>query len=106
MYPDSYKSQPLLLLKDEPFGRFRIKGSQFPVEAYDNFLRQVVPRWTSTDDAIIAAYTELVDKACPCAILFKSQAVQFGFKVAQERHDKVKALIVVELAGQGDPKHV
>jgi len=104
MYPDIFKSEPLFLPKDEPFGRFRMKGSQFPVDSYDNFVRQVVPRWTTTDDAIIAAYTALVDKVCPCVILFHSQAGQFGFKVAQARPDKVKALIAVEPAGQGDPK--
>jgi hypothetical protein len=104
MYPDIFKSEPLFLPKDEPFGRFRMKGSQFPVGSYDNFVRQVVPRWTTTDDAIIAAYTALVDKVCPCVILFHSQAGQFGFKVAQARPDKVRALIAVEPAGQGDAK--
>ncbi len=104
MYPEIFKSEPLFLPKDEPFGRFRMKGSQFPVDSYDNFVRQVVPRWTTTDDAIIAAYTALVDKVCPCVILFHSQAGQFGFKVAQARPDKVRALIAVEPAGQGDPK--
>ena len=62
-----------------------------------------MPRWTTTDDAIIAAYTALVDKVCPCVILFHSQAGQFGFKVAQARPDKVKGLIAVEAAGIGDP---
>jgi hypothetical protein len=104
MFPDIFKSEPLFLPKDEPFQRFRMAGSQFPQQGYDNFVRQIVPRWTSTDDAIIAAYTALVDRVCPCVILFHSQAGQFGFKVAQARPDKVKALIAVEPAGQGDPK--
>ena len=106
MYPDIFKGEPLFLPKDEPFGRFRMKGSEFPVESYDNFVRQIVPRWTTTDDAIIAAYIALVDRVCPCVILFHSQAGQFGFKVAQARPDKVRALIAVEPAGQGDPKLV
>ena len=121
MYPDIFKSEPLFLPKADPYERFRIgggagtwnadpakrkllAGSQFPVEAYDNFMRQVVPRWTTTDDATIAAYTALVDKVCPCVILFHSQAGQFGFKVAQARPEKVKALIAVEPAGAGDPQ--
>jgi pimeloyl-ACP methyl ester carboxylesterase len=37
-------------------------------------------------------------------ILFHSQAGQFGFKVAQARPDKVKALVAVEPAGVGDAK--
>jgi pimeloyl-ACP methyl ester carboxylesterase len=117
MYPDIFKTEPLFLPKSDPYERFRIgngagsyrnktvyPGSQFPVEGYDNFMRQVVPRWTSTDEATIAAYTALVDKVCPCVILFHSQAGQFGFKVAQARPDKIKALIAVEPAGAGDPQ--
>jgi pimeloyl-ACP methyl ester carboxylesterase len=60
-------------------------------------------KWGPHSSAIIAAYTELVDKVCPCVILFHSQAGQFGFKVAQARPEKVKALVAVEPAGVGDP---
>jgi hypothetical protein len=121
MYPDIFKGEPVFLAKANPFERFRIgqgpgsyspdttkqklmPNSQFPVEAYDNFVKQAVPRWTTTDDAIIRAYIALVDRVCPCVILFHSQAGQFGFKVAQARPDKIKALIAVEAAGVGDPK--
>ncbi len=119
-YPDIFPGEPIFLTKENPFERFRIgasgagnynkdpakmktlPGSQFPVEGYDNFTKQVVPRWTTTDPAIIAAYTALVDKVCPCVVLVHSQAGQFGLKVAQARPDKVKALILVEPAGVGD----
>ena len=120
MYPDIFKSEPVFLTKENPFERFRIgagpgsynkdpakmkllPGSQFPTEGYDNFTKQNVPRWTTTDAAIIAAYTELVDKVCPCVMLVHSQAGQFGQRVAQARPDKVKALVLVEPAGLGDP---
>jgi hypothetical protein len=121
MTPDIFKGEPVFLAKANPWERFRIgqsvgswstdpaqrkvmPNSQFPVEAYDNFVKQAVPRWTTTDDAIIRAYIALVDKVCPCVILFHSQAGQFGFKVAQARPDKIKALVAVEAAGVGDPK--
>lgn len=120
-YPDIFTTEPLYLTKENPFERFRIgagagsydkdpakakplPGTQFPVESYDNFTKQVVPRWTSTDDATIAAYTALVDKVCPCVIMFHSQAGLFGYRVAQARPDKVKALIAVEPAAGGNPK--
>jgi pimeloyl-ACP methyl ester carboxylesterase len=119
-YPDIFPGEPVFLPVGNPWERFRIgpgegswnddpklrkllPGSQFPTEGYANFARQVVPRWTTTDAPTIAAYTELVDKVCPCVLLFHSQAGQFGFKVAQARPDKVKALIAVEPAGIGDP---
>lgn len=117
--PDVWNSEPNFLTKANPFERFRIGqglgswnadpakmkvnvGSQFPVEAYDNFTKQIVPRWTNTDDAIIAAYTALVDKVCPCVLLFHSQAGGFGFTVAQARPDKIKAIVAVEPAVAGD----
>jgi hypothetical protein len=123
MYPDVFKGEPVFLTKENPFERFRIgqgagsynkdpakmklmPGSQFPKEGYDNFTKQGVPRWTTTDDAIIAAYIELVDKVCPCVVLVHSQSGQFGWKVAQARPDKVKALVLVEPAGIGDLKQV
>lgn len=118
-YPDIFPGEPIFLTKENPFERFRIgagagsyskdlakmkplAGNQFPLEGYDNFTKQIVPRWTTTDPAIIAAYTALVDKVCPCVVLVHSQAGQFGLKVAQARPDKVKALVLVEPAGVGD----
>ena len=57
--------QPNFLTKANPFERFRIgegagswnadpakmkvlPGNQFPVEGYDNFVKQIVPRWPTT----------------------------------------------------------
>ena len=119
MTPEVFKGEPVFLTKENPFERFRIgagagsynkdpakmklmPGSQFPPEGYDNFTKQGVPRWTTTDNAIIAAYIALVDKVCPCVVLAHSQGGPFAFKVAQARPDKVKALALVEPAGNGD----
>jgi pimeloyl-ACP methyl ester carboxylesterase len=116
---DVWPSEPNFLTTANPYERFRIgagagsfdrdptkrkplPGNLFPPEGYDNFVKQIVPRWIDTDNAIIAAYTALIDKVCPCVILFHSQAGAFGFKVAQARPDKVKALIAVEPAVAGD----
>ena len=121
MYPDIFKTDPVFLTKEGPFERFRIgagpgsydkdvarmkplPGSQFPLEGYDNFTKQGVPRWTSTDAPTIAAYTALVDKVCPCVVLAHSQGGPFAYRVAQARPDKVKALVLVEPAGIGDPQ--
>lgn len=116
--PDVWPSEPTFLNYQDPYERFRIgdgegswnadpakrrpiTGTQFPVEAYDNYMKQSVPRWLSTDDAIIAAYVELVDKICPCVMLAHSQGGAFGFKVAEKRPDKVKAIVAIESATAG-----
>src|SRR6267154_2577273 len=114
--------EPVFLTTANPFERFRIgaagsydpdpakrkllPGSQFPNEGYENFTKQNVPRWTTNDDATLAAYIAEIDRVCPCVILFHSQAGSFGFKAAQARPDKVKALIAVEPASVGDPAKV
>jgi len=117
--PDIFAGQPIFLTKTDPYERFRIgggagtysedparrrvlPGNRFPVEAYDDFTRQLVPRWLSTDQAVTDAYIALVDKVCPCVIVVHSQGALFAFKAAQARPDKVKALVVVEPAGIGD----
>jgi len=115
MYPGIFTTDPVFMPMAGPWDRFRFgpgpesyaahatyPGMQFPVDGYDNFLRQNVPRWTSTDAPTIAAYTALVDRVCPCVILVHSQAGQFGYRVAQARPEKVKALIAVEPSGIGD----
>ncbi|MCW5690578.1 MAG: esterase [Pseudolabrys sp.] len=115
---DIWPSEPAFLNYKDPYERFRIgqgegswnadpakqrpiPGTQFPVEAYENFMKQTVPRWLSTDDAIIAAYVALVDKICPCVVLMHSQGGSFGFKVAEKRPDKFKAIVAVESASAG-----
>lgn len=116
---DVWPTEPIFLTTVDPFERFRIgagagswnadpakrkllPGSQFPVAAYDNFVKQIVPRWLSTDSAVQAGYDAMVDKVCPCVVLFHSQAGQFAFRAAQARPDKIKALVAVEPAAPGD----
>ena len=73
--PGAYAANPPKLLP----------GNQFPIEAYDNFLKQIVPRWLSTDNAIIDAYVALIDRVCPCVVLAHSQGGHFAIKVAEKR---------------------
>ena len=120
--PDVWPDEPIFLTYADPFERFRIgtgEGSwspdparqklmpheQFPVEAYANYMKQIVPRWLSTDDAVLAGYTALVDKVCPCVLLLHSQGGGFGLKAAEMRPDKIKAIVAVESAGGGTLAH-
>lgn len=119
--PDVWQGEPIFLNYQDPYERFRIgqgdgswnadpakrrpiPGTQFPVEAYDNYMKQTVPRWLSTDDAIIKGYLALIDKICPCVLIAHSQGGMFGFKVAELRPDKFKAIVAVESASAGDVK--
>jgi pimeloyl-ACP methyl ester carboxylesterase len=116
-WTDKFKGDPVFLPLGDPWERFRLgplgswnddrakrvtyPGVQFPIDAYEQFMKQGVPRWVTTDDQIIAAYVELVDKVCPCVVLVHSQAGSFGFKVAEARPDKIKALVLAEPSSIG-----
>ena len=65
-------------------------------------MRQIVPRWTTTDAAVTAAYVALIDRVGDAVVMVHSQAGQFGWRAAQARPGEVKALILLEPAGVGD----
>jgi pimeloyl-ACP methyl ester carboxylesterase len=81
-------------------------GVQFPVAAIDQFTKQFVARWTTSDAWIQSAYDALVQQACPCVIVGHSQAGQFVYRAAQNAPDKVKAVILIEPVSALDPAKV
>ena len=121
-WTNRFKGDPVFLPFGDPWERFRVgpagswnddkakrttyPGTQFPTEAYEQFMKQGVPRWVTTDDQIVAAYIELVDKICPCAVMVHSQSGSFGYRVLEARPDKVKALVAVEPTVGGDRNKV
>ena len=121
-WTNQFKGEALHLPLGDPWERFRIgpigswapdqakrktyPGTQFPIEAYEQFMKQGVPRWVTTDKEIVAAYIALVDKVCPCVIMVHSQSGTFGYQVLEARPEKVKALIAVEPTVGGDRSKV
>jgi pimeloyl-ACP methyl ester carboxylesterase len=116
MFPDIFAGEPLFLSIENPWQRFRIgegpyaqgmplPGNQFPAdhESWLNFIRQLVPRFTTTDDWVLAGYLALLARIGPAIVLAHSQGGFFAWRAAQERPDLVKALVLVEPAAIGDP---
>jgi pimeloyl-ACP methyl ester carboxylesterase len=119
-YPEILQGEPLFRTKKQAWEDFRIgapgsyklnaneraalPGQLFPVEAFDQFMKQAVPRWSTTDVQIQAAYNQLVQKVCPCVIVVHSQGGNFGFNAALTAPDKVKALIAIEPSGAPKPE--
>ena len=80
-YPEIFTSEPLFRTKKQAWEDFRIgavgsykvnpaervalPGQLFPVESFDQFIKQGVPRWSTTDAQIQAAYNQLVQKVVP-----------------------------------------
>jgi pimeloyl-ACP methyl ester carboxylesterase len=118
-YPEIFKTEPVFRTKKEAWELFRIglsyeaggkraafEDTQFPIEAFDQFAKQGVPRWVTNDAATQAAYDALVEKICPCIIIVHSQGGTFGFRAALAAPDKVRALVAVEPSGAPDPAQV
>jgi len=118
-YPEIFKSEPFFRTKKEAWELFRIgptyevdgqrvayEGAQFPVEAFDQFGKQGVPRWATNDAATQKAYDAYVQRVCPCIVLVHSQGGNFGFNAALNAPDKIKALVAIEPSGAPDPNKV
>ena len=118
-YPEIFKSPPMFRTKKEAWELFRIgpsyeiggqrvafEGQQFPIEAFDQFAKQGVPRWVTNDEATQKAYDALVEKVCPCVVVVHSQGGNFGFNAALAAPDKIKALVAIEPSGAPEPAKV
>jgi pimeloyl-ACP methyl ester carboxylesterase len=118
-YPEIYKTEPLFRTKKEAWELFRIgppnsyqtdparrvahAGTQWPVQAFDQFAKQGIPRWATNDAPTQAAYNALVQKICPCVIIVHSQGGNFAFNAALAAPERVKAMVAVEPSGAPDP---
>jgi pimeloyl-ACP methyl ester carboxylesterase len=83
----------------DPAQRRAFDNTRFPVGAWDQFMRQGVPRWATTDPQIQAAYDAYVQAVCPCVIVVHSQGGNFAFNAALNAPDKVRAIIAIEPSG-------
>ncbi len=79
-------------------------GLRFPLDAFEAFLAQCVPRWGCNDALTRAAYDALVQRLDPgVIILTHSQGGNFGLTAALHAPDRVRAVISLEPSGAPDP---
>jgi pimeloyl-ACP methyl ester carboxylesterase len=85
-----------------------LPGNQFPADraSYRNFMRQIVPRFTTTDELTLDAYDALLQRVGPAVVMAHSQGGFFAWNAAQRRPDAVRALVLVEPASVGDPAQI
>jgi hypothetical protein len=99
---------PSLLTCDEelaapPTGGFRLRNSNFPIDALDQYLAQLVPDWffsaqngpVPNSKALIA----LLEKTGPAVVLAHSQGGLTVYPTLVERPDLFKAYVAVEALG-------
>lgn len=74
---------------------------RFPLASFETFMRQVVPRWATTDDLVLDAYCALLARVGPAVIIAHSQGAAFAFRAAERCADKVAAIVAIEPAQGG-----
>lgn len=115
----AFSSKPILRTHQDTFTQFRIGSrvedvsltslkaaaypmSQFPLHAFGQFMKQVVPRWAGTDELISAAYIELLNQfEKPVILVAHSQGGSFVMRAAEQAPDKVAAIVLIEPAQAG-----
>jgi len=119
-FPEVYQESPVFRTKHEAWTTFRIgptydpeperriafPGQQFPIEHFDYFAKQWVPRWPGHETMILAAYTALADHVGPCHIVAHSQGAGFACEIACRRPDVVQSLVCIEPGGMPVPERV
>ncbi|UHL66294.1 hypothetical protein LSG25_09245 [Paralcaligenes sp. KSB-10] len=115
-YPDIWPEKPITQTVDDVYSRFRIgnhassynadrslrtsyENSRFPLEAFDQLSKQMVPRWAHTNEAMIKAFQALLERLGPASILCHSQSGPLALRLAGKHSALVKALVAVEPAG-------
>lgn len=121
-FPQINLDEPFFMPKGEVWRRYRIGPSEgyasepaqrrgypdgrFPIAAFDNYARQIVPRWTGTDRQIANGYRALLERIGPAIIIAHSQGGGFASNAALQHPDLVKALVLVEPGGVSHPQAI
>jgi len=75
-------------------------GLQFPIDAIDQYVSQLVPNTETTLSGgganTVKALAALVDKIGPSVVMVHSQSGNYGLDLVRQRADKLRGLIIVE----------
>lgn len=72
-------------------------GVQFPLEAFDAFMKGTVPRFPGQDDAELAAYDALLSRIGPCIVVAQGSGAYLATPLAAKRPDLVREIVAGEL---------
>ncbi|MYN13961.1 alpha/beta fold hydrolase [Pusillimonas sp. TS35] len=114
--PTIWPAPPIIQTADDVYTRFRIgygpgsyhtdpalrrpyPNTRFPVNHFDQFCKQMVPRWTHTNAAMIAAFQALLERIGPASIVCHSQSGPLALKLAWQHPHLVRSLVAIEPAG-------
>jgi len=118
MSPEIFPDAPIFMTKERAFASFRFgdaggydddparrrpyAGTQFPVQAFDAFVRQIVPRWAGNGEAARRAYRALLEKTGPAVVVAFSSGATQALQLAERHPGLFAGLVLLEPAGTGD----
>ena len=82
---------------DRPF-----PGQRFPIAHMAAFARSFVPRWTSTNDAQVAALVAAIRRIGPLDLICHSHGGELALRAAAACPEQVRAVVALEPSGYTD----
>ena len=83
------------------------EGSRFDYSRYDQFMKQHVPRWTTSNDMVQAAYDEyFASMKEGMIVLAHSQGGLFSLKAALRHAENIRGVIMLESSSDLDVNQV
>ncbi len=79
-------------------------GTQFPVDAFDTFVKQNVPRFAGQDALELSAYQAAVAAIGPCIVVAQSSGAYFATRLAQLCPGQIKAIVAAEMTAFPNPE--
>jgi pimeloyl-ACP methyl ester carboxylesterase len=102
-WEETFRFGPAGSWDPDPARRVTHPGLRFPVDAFDQFMKQSLPRWATNDEATQAAYDALVAKVRECVVLAHSQGANFALHAALAAGSQIRAVVVLDASGAPDP---
>lgn len=96
---DMFRIGPADGYASDPSQRRAHVGQQFPVDAYDTFTTQWVPRWSGHEAMTLAAYGQLLERVGPCVLIGHSQGGGFALQAAATWPERLRAVVALEPSG-------
>ena len=114
-YPQVWPEGPVIQTVDDVYTRFRIgrdlsdgtgpsqyepfPNTRFPINYFEQFCLQMVPRWTHTNEAMLKAFHELLKRIGPAIMVCHSQSGPLTLTLARQAGPLVRAVVAIEPAG-------
>lgn len=112
-FPEINEGEPMFQSYAERWTTYRLgpkagvpfEGSRFDASKYDQFMKQQVPRWTTSNAMVQAAYDEYFGSLTDgCIILAHSQGSLFALESALKFPQNVRGVVLVEPSSTLDPQ--